>query len=350
MPKRIIVLSILFPILAVVWLGAVEKIPPPETKDARNKMEKAEKAMKNKDRESALVLWRDVMAMEPNYAPAYFFAAVASRMEKDNDQALILLERALQVQPGFDAAIAEYTNLLNELALEMTAQNQPEKAGAYYARLAALPGLENIRKPVLIEACYNLGITAFQAKKYDQSAEAFRKMLAIPSVEKEAKKNYALAQYMMGVNLDLLDKPEEAIVYLRKYLGLADSDDAGNFIPLVSYLIAKHEYALLESEVGNLKNDPSVSDPKARARELAKARGTIPELLQNTLAGRPDIEEAYALLSNYHYYAGEHNRAIAVCKTLLEKFPDSGFLADYQKFLKKLEEEKSAREPQAAKK
>jgi tetratricopeptide (TPR) repeat protein len=342
MLRKLFVLSIVLFVLAVAWLGAQEKLLPPAMKDDQKKMEKAEKAMKNKDPASALVFYQEVMQAEPNYAPAYLLAAAAHRMKHDNEQALALLEKAIQVQPGFGPAIAESVDLLNRLAHEMSDQNQPEKAFTYYARIASLPGLEKFRKPALIEATYNMGISAFQAQRYEQSAEAFSKMLAFPNIENEGKQHYVLAQYMMGVNLSMLNKPEDSSVYLRKYLELADSDATNSFAPVASFLLAKYEYSLLEKEVEKFKGDPAVVDLKARTQESARTHGNIPELLQKALAARPEIEDAYVILSNYYYYARDLDRAIAVCKALMEKFPASVSLADYRKFLKKMENEKKA--------
>jgi Tfp pilus assembly protein PilF len=350
MSKKIIVWTVFLFFLALVWLSAAEKLPPPATPAAQKKMEKAEKAMKNKDPDSALALYKEVIQAEPKYAPAYFLAAAAFRMKQDNEQALALLEKAIQIQPGFGPAITESTDLLNSLAHDLSAQNQPEKAFAYYARIASLPGLERFQKPALIEATYNMGISAFQAQKYEQSVEAFGRMLAIPNIEKEGKQHYVLAQYMMGVDLSMLNKPEESSVYLRKYLELVGSNTADSFVPVASFLVAKHEYALLEKEVAKLKEDKSITDLKARTRELAKTHGSIPDLIQKALTAQPDIEDAYVILSNFYYFARELDRAIATCKTMIEKFPASASLADYRNFLKKMEDEKNAPEAGSEKK
>ena len=350
MSQKTIVWSVVLSVLAFAWLGAQERLPPPATKTSQEKMEKAEQAMRRKDTKTALALYREVMQAEPDYAPAYLLAAGAHRLIRDNDQALALLEKALQIQPEFGPALAESIDLLNSLAHEMSAQNQPDKALVYYARIADLPGLEKSRKAAFIEAVYNTGISAFQAQRYEKSAEAFRRMLVIPNIENETRQQYVLAHYMMGVDLDMLRQPDESSVYLRKYLELMGPESADSFAPVARFLVAQHEYALLEKEVARLKSDTSITDLKARTRELAQAHGVIPELIQKAIAARPDIEDAYVILSNYYYYARDLERAIAACQALIEKFPNSPSLDVYRNFLKKMGDEKQGQAAEGEKK
>jgi len=175
-------------------------------------------------------------------------------------------------------------------------------------------------------------------------------MLGIPNVENEARQQHVLAQYMLGVDLNMLGRTDESSVFLRKYLELVGPETADSYAPVASFLVAQHEYGLLDKELGRLKADASVTDLKARTQELARAHGDIPELLQRAIAGRPDIEDAYVLQANYFYYARDLDRAIAACQTLIEKFPNSASLEVYRNFLKKMKDEKTARGPEAEKK
>ena len=189
-----------------------------------------------------------------------------------------------------------------------------------------------------------MGVCAFQARKFDASVEAFTKLMAVPDIATIAKPSFDLAHYMMGFNLSLLDKPEEANGYLRKYVELAATETANNFAPVADYMIAKNEYALLDKKVAVLRADKEETDVIGKVKALAAEYANIPELLGKAIAAKPDLEDAYLVLGNYYYLAGDLDQAIASYKNLLEKFAASANKAEYEAFLKKLEEEKAAAE------
>lgn len=350
MSKKMVAVFTLCLFIALAGLSAAESkpMPKPANKDAIKKMEKAEKAIKNKEFDKAQALLQEIIQLEPTYAPAYYFNGAIHRMKKENDQALAMLEKAVQLQPDLTLAINEYAFLLSSLAHDMNAQNQPAKAVDYYARIVVLPGLENTQKPLLIESCFNMGISAFQAQTYEKSNEAFNRLLAIPGIETDSKQNYALAQYLMGLNFSFLNKPEDSNLHLLKFLELAPTAPADQYVPLAAYLVGKNEYSQLTEEISKVKNDPAAaSDLRVRVQNLAKSHIRIQEMLLKTLAIKTDIEDAYVVLGNYYYLARDLDQAIATYKVLIEKNPASPTLADYQNFLKNLENEKNPPPPPA---
>jgi tetratricopeptide (TPR) repeat protein len=344
MNKKIIAAAVVILMAAGAWLGAQEKIPKPATKEAAKLMDKAQKAVNAKDLDGAVALYAEVQKLEPAYAPAFVAAGMVYRMKQDDENALSSLEKAVQANPEYARGVEAYSQLLSEKGRQMSAQGKPVEAVAYFSRLVAIPGLEKTRKPVFIDGVFNMGISAFQARKFDVSVEAFTKLMAIPDVAVAAKPSFVLAHYMIGFNLSLLDKPEEANGYLRKYVELVGAEPANNFAPVAGYMIAKNEYALLEKGVAKLRADKEETDVKAKVKAMAAGYANIPELLGKAIAAKPDLEDAYLVLGNYQYLAGDLDQAIATYKTLLEKFAGSASKADYETFLKKLEEEKAASE------
>jgi tetratricopeptide (TPR) repeat protein len=344
MNKKIIAAAVVIAMAAGASLGAQEKLPKPANKEAGKLMEKAEKAVKNKDLDGALAMYLEVQKLEPAYAPAFLTAAMVYRMKQDDANALASLEQGVQADPAFARGVDAYAQLLAEKARQASAQGKPAEAIPYFTKLLAIPGLETSRKPQYIDGLFNMGVCAFQARKFEGSVEAFTKLLAVPDVATIAKPSYLLAHYMMGFNLSLLDKPEEANGFLRQYVELAASETANNFVPVADYMIAKNEYTLLDRKVAKVRADKEETDIMGKVKVLAAEYANIPELLGKAIAAKPDLEDAYLVLGNYYYLSGSLDQAIVSYKNLLEKFSGSANKADYESFLKKLEEEKAAEE------
>jgi tetratricopeptide (TPR) repeat protein len=344
MNKKIIAAAVVILMAAGASLGAQEKLPKPTNKEAGKLMEKAEKAVKSKDLDGALALYLEVQKLEPTYAPAFLTAAMVYRMKQDDENALSFLEKAVQADPAFNRGVDSYAQLLAEKARLASSQGRPAEAIPYFTRLLAIPFLETSRKPQYVDGLFNLGVCSFQARKFEGSVDAFTKLLAVPEAATIAKPSYLLAHYMMGFNLSLLDKPEEANGFLRKYAELAASETANNFVPVADYMIAKNEYTLLERKVAKIRADKEETDVMGKVKVLAAEYANIPELLGKAIAAKPDLEDAYLVLGNFYYLSGNLDQAIALYKSLLEKFSGSASKADYETFLKKLEEEKAAAE------
>lgn len=344
MNKKVIAAAVVILVAAGARLGAEEKLPKPATKEAAKLMDKAKKAVNAKDLDGAIALYAEVEKLEPSYAPAFVAAAMAYRLKQDDENAIASLEKAVQANPEYVPGLEGCAQLLAEKGRQMSAQGKPEASLPYFTRLAAIPGLEKVRRPLFIDGVFNMGISAFQARKFDVSVEAFTKLMAIPDIAADAKQSFVLAHYMMGFNLSLLDKPEDANGYLRKYVELVGAEPVNNFAPVAFYMIAKNEYSLLDKAVAGIRADKAETDVKAKVKALAVGYTNIPDLLGKAIAARPELEDAYLVLGNYQYLAGDIDQAIATYKTLLEKFAGSANKAEYETFLKKLEEEKAAAE------
>jgi len=343
MNKKIIAAAVVILMAAGSWLAAQEKLPKPTTKEAAKLMQKAEKAIKDKDLDGALASYLEVQKLEPNYGPAYLTAAMVYRQKKDDDGALAVLEKGVQADPAFARGVDAYTQLLSEKARAASGQGKPAEAVPYFAKLVSIPGIEAIRKPVYIDGLFNMGVCSFQARQFAQSQEAFAKLLAVPDAANVAKSTFNLSHYMLGFNLSLLDKPEEANGYLRKYVELSAGETGNQFVPVAQYMIAKNEYSLLDKKVAQVRADKEEKDVMGKVKALTAEYTNIPELLNAALAAKPDLEDAYLVLGNYYYLSGDLDKAIATYKDLLGKFAASPNKADYENFLKKLEEEKAAK-------
>ena len=91
-------------------------------------MEKAEKAIKNKDLDAALALYKEVIDLEPTYAPVYFTTAQLKRAKADFDAAIGNYEKALAINPGFTVALNEYIRTLLILSQKAVEGPRPAKS------------------------------------------------------------------------------------------------------------------------------------------------------------------------------------------------------------------------------
>ncbi|MEN6311783.1 MAG: tetratricopeptide repeat protein [Acidobacteriota bacterium] len=337
--KTVAVAAVMF--LAGAWcVFAAQSLPKPSTKECMDLMEKGEKAIKAKQLDVALTCYNDVMKREPNYAPAYLKAASVHTMKQDSDQALDLLEKAIQVKPDFTPALEFFVQVANRAGHNMNVQNQPDKAVAYYSRIASLPGVDKLQKTVLTDALYNMGVSAFQGRLYDQSVEAFMRLASIPNIEVDAKQNATFAHYMLGLDFSILNKDEDAQPHLMKYIEMADTDATKAYVPTAHYMLAKNEYAVVDKEVEALKNDKAATNVEQKAKDLVAKHAAILEHIQLAIAGNPGIEDAYIVEGNYYYLAGDLDNAEKAYQTLIEKFPTSAGLNDYKAFVQRIADRK----------
>ena len=346
MNKKLIAAAALLAFVAGAGLLGEEKLPKPATKEGLKLMQKADKAVKDKDFDAALAAYAEVQKLEPAYAPGFLLAAQVCRMKQDDEGALVLMEKAIQANPAFTRSVDIYVGLLMEKARQAGAQGKPDAAVPYFGRIVAIPGIESSHKSLFLDGLFNMGVSAFQARQFEASIVAFDKLLAVPDVATAAKSNYMLAHYMMGFNLSLLEKPTEANEYLRKYVELTAAEPGNTFAPVAGYMIAKNEYALLDKDVAKVRADKEEKDVLGKVKALSVQYANIPELLGKAITARPDLEDAYLVLGNYYYLSGDLDKALATYRTLLEKCPTSPSKAEYEVFLKKLEDEKAkAAEP-----
>jgi len=127
---------------SVLILAAADPLPKPQSKDALKKMEKAEKAIKNKEFDVALALYQEVIVLEPAYAPVYFTSAQLQRAKADYEAAVANYEKALAIDPNFAIALNEYIRTLLILSQKAVEGRDLQKAAAYYEKIVNRPNLE----------------------------------------------------------------------------------------------------------------------------------------------------------------------------------------------------------------
>jgi tetratricopeptide (TPR) repeat protein len=344
MKRKTISLALALCLGLALAFAAVEPLPKPQSKDAAKKMEKGEKAIKNKDLVAALALYNEVIALEPTYAPAYFFNAQINRSMGNNDLALTSYEKALELNPGFTQALNEYIRTMLVLSQKAIEGRDLPKAALLYEKIMNIKGIEATHPKELQHAAYQLGTVAYSQQNFDKSVAAFQRFLAIPEIEKTAPVNCALANYMIGVNYSRLNQPDKAIPFLEKFIASPQNETTTPWLAISYYLLANNQYSILDKRIAQIKGENAADALVTfdRIAEAAKANTAILPNLAKAIELKPDLEDAYVKQGNYYFLCQDFDNALKGYNDLIAKFPTSPDVANYKSFLQKIEKERDA--------
>jgi tetratricopeptide (TPR) repeat protein len=344
MKRSIINLAITMCLGFALTLAAVEKLAKPQSKDALKKMEKAEKAIKDKDYDAALALYNEVIQLEPNYAPAYFTTAQLQRLKETYDLAVANYEKALAISPDFVLALNEYIRTLLILSQKAIAGHDLQKAGNCYEKILAIKNIETSHPKEMQNAAYQVGSVAYSMQDFNKSITAFQRFLAIPEIEKIAPSNSALANYMLGINFSRLAQPDKANPYLEKFISGPQDATTNPWLPLGYYLLANNNYLVLDKQITQIKEEKT-GDALSKFNSIAaaaKASTGIQPNFTKAIELKPDLEDAYVKLGNYYFFCQDFDNAHKAYSDLIVKFPASPDIATYQAFMQKIDKEREA--------
>jgi tetratricopeptide (TPR) repeat protein len=322
-------------------LGAQEKPAKPQSKDALKKMEKANKAFKNKEYDAALILYQEVIALEPTFAPAYFNAAQLNYAKADYNQALANYEKALEINPAYTIAINDYINKLLSLSQKAVEGRDLKNAGMYYEKIINFKNIEISHPKKLQYAANQLGYNAYNQQDFNKSIAAFQRFLAIPEIEINEANNSALATYMLGLNYSRLDQPEQANPYLEKFISGPQNETTTPWLPLSYYMLAKNNSLPLTKQIAQIKADKS-GDPLVIFDLIATAAKSCTGIRPNLTKAielKPDFEDAFVDLGNYFFYCQDFDNALITYNDLIAKFPASPSITVYKSFIQNVEKE-----------
>jgi len=144
----------------------------------------------------------------PDYAPGYFYLAVAYEQKRRPIQDQIkLYEKAIELDPKMYGA---YNNA-GQLYFE---QNNFGKAEAYYKKVLS------IKSDYLI-TYVNLGSLYLENKQYSDAENILKKALEIDS-------NNPFIFYSLGLAYEKMNRIEDAIFYLQKAISLSQEPELIN--------------------------------------------------------------------------------------------------------------------------
>ena len=249
--------------------------------------------------EAAEQLMRGAIALQPDYVEAHYDLANVLKDKGQLDRAIAAYHQVIALNPNFAAA---YNNLGNICK----GKGQPDEAIAAYRQAIAL-------RPDNAAAYSNLGVTLAGKGQLDEAIAAYRQAIALNPNLPETHNNLGVALKSAGQLDQAIAALHQAIVLRPNYpeasnnLGNASRDKDQLDPAIAAYrqaLALRPAYAEAHNNLGN----------------VLKAKGQLDEAIaasRRALALRPDYPEAHNNLGNALQAKGQLDEAIAAYQQAL---------------------------------
>ena len=327
--KRHVVIVSMFLLLVLAF--AAGTAPAAEEKKMSKKasklMAQALEAIRQKQPDAAIDMLRQVISMEPENAMVRHNLGVLYFEKGQPEEAISNFEVALRLQPDYQNALLALRQALFEVGKNAGTKGEHENANVSLLRLEELPvpPAENIG--LRASAFYLLGYNFFNLKQYTKAIEYFGKCQEVEGLEKDNTDLYANATYFLGMMGHIQGQYEASNVNFRKYLSLfAASEAKPAFFSHANYFIGANLFRLLEAKMA-----------KGEVAGMAEATAEILPLLNTAVENHIPSEDAHVMLGNCYVYQKEYDKAVLAYKRLIELFPQSPQLKNYQVFLSELQ-------------
>ncbi len=254
--------------------------------------------------EMAEQLYREVCTSDSRYADALHLSGVAALQLGRNDDALQLIEQAIQARPESAAYRLSLGNV-------HAAASRLEDSIAAYRHAAQLA-------PELPDVWFGLGIALQAANRQVEAVDVYRRLVQIQPKHVDGCHNLASA-------LELCGQMDEAVAYYRKTLKL-DPNRASTHNNLSSALFRTGRFdEAIETARRAVELEPesamacnNLGCALTGARRLSEAV----EMLRRAIALRPDFAEAWYNLANALREQAKFTEAAAACRRALALRPD----------------------------
>jgi tetratricopeptide (TPR) repeat protein len=339
MKKRITTAAAL---LLLVFVFSVFNAPAAEEKKPSKKVSKlmtqAQKAIQEKKTDEAIDLLGQVIALEPGNAMVRHNLGVLLHEKGQIDEAIASFEEALRLQPDYPIALLALRQALFEAGKSDSGRKNYEKANGYLLKLEGLPRPAEEDIGLLASTQYLLGFNLFNLKQYSKAIEYFSKCQASDGLDKENPELYANATYFLGMMGYIQGHYEVSNEYFHKFIALfPEGSEKSEFYTYANYFIGANLFRILETKLA--KGDVST---------LTESANEILPYLKMAVENKLPSEDAYVMLGNCYVYLKEYDQAVQTYRQLIELFPQSQQLKNYQAFLPELE--KMQQQAQKAKK
>jgi protein O-GlcNAc transferase len=256
--------------------------------------------------ELAEQLYRHVSTADSRYADALHLSGVAALQLGRHDDALHLIEQAIQARPE----AAAYQLSLGQVH---AAASRMEDSIAAYRQAAQLA-------PELPDVWFGLGIALQAANRQTEAVEIYRRLLHIQPEHVDGRHNLASA-------LELCGQMDEAVTYYRETLKL-DPHRASTYNNLSSALLrlGRGEEAILAARRAlELEPDSAIACNNlgcalTAARQLSEAVIR----LRHAVSLRRNFAEAWYNLANALRERGRFGEAAEACRRAVALRPDRG--------------------------
>ncbi len=328
MKRHIIVVSMF---LLLVLVFAVGSAPAAEEKKMSKKaaklMAQALEAIQQKQPDAAIDMLRQVISMEPENAMVRHNLGVLFFEKGMPEEAISNFEVALRLQPDYQNALLALRQALFEAGKHANTKGEHEKSNVSLLRLEGLPVPSAENMGLRASAYYLLGYNFFNLKQYTKAIEYFGKCQEVEGLEKDNMDLYANATYFLGMMGHIQGQYEASNVNFRKYLSLfAASEAKPEFFSHANYFVGANLFRLLEAKMA-----------KGDVAGMAEATAEILPHLNTAVENNIPSEDAHVMLGNCYVYRKEYDKAVQAYQRLIELFPQSPQLKNYQSFLNELQ-------------
>ena len=255
--------------------------------------------------EQALASWDKAIALEPDYAEAYYNRGVALQALRRFDEALASWDKAIALAPDFAEAYNNRGITLNEL-------KRYEEALASWDKAIALI-------PELAEAYYNRGNVLQRLKRFGEALASYDKTIAL-------KPDFADAHNNRAASLKELKRFEEALASCDKAIALKpDLAEAYNNRGAALQKLKRFEEALASCDKA-LELMPGTAEAYNNRGTTLNELKRYEEALascDNAIALKPDYAEAYHNRGNALIELKRYEEAIASYDKALALEPDA---------------------------
>ncbi len=145
--------------------------------------------------EDGIIHYRQALRIKPDYAKVYYNLGITLEVQGKTEEAITSYKKALQMEPN--DATAHY-HLGNALAVQTRFE---EAMGCYYKAISL--------KPEYAEAYHHLGIVLYNQERIKEAIRYYQKAI-------ELKPNYQDAHYNLGIALAKGGQFKDALLHLRK--------------------------------------------------------------------------------------------------------------------------------------
>jgi tetratricopeptide (TPR) repeat protein len=328
MKKRMIIAATL---LLAFAAGVAAADPAAEQKKMSKKaaklMSQALKAIQEKQNDQAIDLLNQVVVLEPGNAMVRHNLGVLLYGKGMADEAIASFEEALKLQPDYQHAQLALRQALFESGKAFSGKKEFAKANGYLLKLDAMPAPATDNKGMRAFVNYLLGFNFFNLKENAKAAEYFAKCQAVEGLETDGRELYANATYFLGLLQHMQGAYEKSNENFRKFLALyATSETKPEFYGHANFFVGANLFRLLEARV--TKGDMS---------GVTEATAEIMPFLEKAIADKIPSEDPYVMLGNCYVFRKEPDKAIQTYQKLIETFPQSTQLESYKTFVSELQ-------------
>ncbi|MDJ1179827.1 tetratricopeptide repeat protein [Roseofilum sp. BLCC_M91] len=262
----------------------------------------AEEARRLGNYAQAETIWRRIIQLDPNNAPAYFGLGNRLRDQHRLDEAITAYRKAIQLDSQYDLAYVGLGNALREQgkftdavqAYKRAIELKPEEAGIYNNLGNVFYDQGNLREaeqsyrraleldPEFALAHNNLGLVFYDQGKLREAEQSYGRALSLPDEKATPASTHTLAHNALGYTLQQQGNLQAAIAEYNKAIQLDPNyTTAQNNLREAERLLAQQRTPPPPSDLANVPSpddEPLVYEMRSTVRIII-AESTAPGAL-----------------------------------------------------------------------